>query len=525
MSAPSPLPPAAPAMAFDAASLAPLGVPVTSLALDSRRVRPGDVFVACPGLSSDGRSFIAQAIARGAKAVLWESSDTFRWDPSWQVPNLPINGLQQRLGALASHVYGHPSQSLWVIAVTGTNGKTSVTRWIAQALTASGRKCAVVGTLGAGYVDDADTMDALANTTPDAVTLQAALARFVRDGAKAVAVEASSIALDQHRLDALKIDIAVFTNLTRDHLDYHPSFEAYGEAKAMLFDWPTLSAAVINLDDAWGRTLAARVKARGVPVLDFGLAAQGVQIAAHDLQLGQRGLSLQIVARGVRVPVQSALLGAFNVSNLLATAGALIASDTAVDRLADLLGAVDAPPGRMQPVQAEGMPGTVPGAVCGTAAGARRTQPLVVVDYAHTPDALANALTTLRAMLPAGGRLFCVFGCGGDRDPGKRPLMGEVAARLADQVWVTSDNPRSEAPERIIDEVIAGAAHVAARVHRIVDRAGAIERALTEAAAHDIVLIAGKGHETWQEVAGVRHPFDDRVVAARMLAARHGSGG
>ena len=500
----------APAMpAFDPGSLAPLGVPVTSLALDSRRVQPGDVFVACPGRSRDGRAFIAQAIGQGAAAVIWDAADGFRWDASWRVPNLPIDGLQQRLGALASHVYGHPSRSLSVIAVTGTNGKTSVTRWIAQALAASGRKCAVVGTLGAGYPGDA-SMQSLANTTPDAVTLHAALARFVREGARAVAIEASSIALDQHRLDAVKIDVAVFTNLTRDHLDYHPDFEAYGAAKEKLFDWPALGAAVINLDDPFGRGLAARVAARGVPVLGFGLHHPGAALAGHDLRLDRRGLRLDIVVGSTRVPVESGLLGEFNASNLLAAAGALLSSGVDATRLGELLSAVDAPAGRMERVAA------------GTAAGV----PLVVVDYAHTPDALAKALETLRAALPAGGRLTCVFGCGGDRDPGKRPLMGAIAARLADRVWVTSDNPRSEPVERIIEAVIAGAhdARTCSLLHVEADRARAISSAVAEAGSSDIVLVAGKGHEAWQDIAGVRHPFDDRSVAADAQRARAGTG-
>jgi UDP-N-acetylmuramoyl-L-alanyl-D-glutamate--2,6-diaminopimelate ligase len=503
----------APAMpAFDPASLAPLGMPVTSLALDSRRVQPGDVFVACPGRTTDGRAYIAQAIDRGAAGVLWDASDAFRWDPSWQVPNLPLEGLQARLGALASHVYGHPSHALSVIAVTGTNGKTSVTRWIAQALTASGRKCAVLGTLGAGYPDDA-SMQSLANTTPDAVTLHAALARFVREGARAVALEASSIALDQNRLDAVKIDVAVFTNLTRDHLDYHPDFEAYGAAKERLFAWPGLGSAVINLDDEFGRGLAARVAARGVPVLGFGLQQAGATIAGHDLRLDRRGLHLEIAIGAARATVDSSLLGEFNASNLLATAGALVSAGVDASRLGELLGAVDAPAGRMERVE---LP----------RAGATEGLPLVVVDYAHTPDALAKALETLRAALPEGGRLCCVFGCGGDRDPGKRPVMGSIAARMADSVWVTSDNPRSEPAGRIIDEVLAGMGDAPARSapRREVDRARAIGQAVAEAGPADIVLVAGKGHEAWQEIAGVRHPFEDRAVALAALRARAENG-
>jgi len=503
------------AFAFDPSRLAGLGFPVTSLELDSRRVSPGDVFVACPGLAQDGRSFIAQAIARGASAVLWDSCGAFRWDPSWQVPNLPIEGLQGCLGALASHVYGHPSRALSVIAVTGTNGKTSVTRWIAQALSAHGRKCAVVGTLGAGYPDDG-RMQALVNTTPDAVTLQAALARFVRDGAQAVAVEASSIALDQRRLDGMKIDVAVFTNLTRDHLDYHPDFEAYGAAKAGLFEWPGLGAAVINLDDPFGAVLAARVRARGVPVLGFGLLCTDATLAGHDLQLEQRGLRLEIATRGRSVPVYSPLVGEFNASNLLAAAGALLSCGVGLAELGVLLGELTAPAGRMQRVEPE-YPDRGPGAAAVTQGPDRL--PTVIVDYAHTPDALARTLQTLRALLPPGGSLTCVFGCGGDRDPGKRPIMGAIASRLADRVWVTSDNPRSEPAGRIIDEVIAGAEAGGAAPLREPDRARAIRLAIAAAAPTDIVLIAGKGHETWQEIAGVKHPFDDRSIAALALGA------
>jgi UDP-N-acetylmuramoyl-L-alanyl-D-glutamate--2,6-diaminopimelate ligase len=328
----------------------------------------------------------------------------------------------------------------------------------------------------------------------------------------------------------VKIDVAVFTNLTRDHLDYHPDFDAYGAAKELLFAWPTLGTAVINLDDAFGRGLAARVAARGVPVLGFGLHQPGAALAGHDLRLDRRGLRLEIALGGVRVPVASRLLGEFNASNLLAAAGALVSVGIDAGQLGGLLSAVDAPAGRMERVRAR---------VDGHASGGSdsgndydndsdRTGrlPLVVVDYAHSPDALAKALETLRAALPDGGRLCCVFGCGGDRDPGKRPVMGAIAARLADRVWVTSDNPRSEPAERIIDEVLAGARDASARSvpRRDADRSRAIARAIEEAGASDIVLVAGKGHEAWQEIAGVRHPFDDRAVAAAALRARAGSG-
>jgi len=269
---------------------------------------------------------------------------------------------------------------------------------------------------------------------------------------------------------------------------------------------------VINLDDPFGRGLAARAAARGVPVLGFALHDGAVAIAGHDLRLDRRGLQLEIAIGGVRVPVASRLLGAFNASNLLAAAGALVAAGIDAARVGALLSGVDAPAGRMERVR--------------TGAGEGSDLPLVVVDYAHSPDALEKALQTLRAALPEGGRLCCVFGCGGDRDPGKRPVMGAIAARLADRVWVTSDNPRGEPADRIIDEVLDGArdASAPAVLHREADRARAIAQAIDDAGAADIVLVAGKGHEAWQEIAGVRHPFDDRSIAASALRARAGTG-
>lgn len=483
------------------AELEALGVSVRALALDSRQVRAGDVFVACPGLRQDGRAYIGQAIARGAVAVLWESGDGYRWDERHAIPHAPVPRLRGRLGELASHVHGHPSRALWVVAVTGTNGKTSVSRWVAQALSASGRRCAVIGTLGAGFPDEG-ALQPLVNTTPDAVTVHATLARLRSAGAQAVALEASSIALDQDRLAGVEIDVAVFTNLTRDHLDYHGTMQAYGEAKARLFARPDVQEAVINVDDALGRALVQRARARGLPCRDYAVRSAGASLAAHDLQLDARGLRLEIVAGDRRARLQTRLVGAFNAANLLACAGTLLASGLTLEQAAGALALVDAPPGRMQPVPAP--------------AAASDRLPAVVVDYAHTPDALAAALHALR---PAarGARLHCVFGCGGDRDPGKRAPMGEIAARLADRVWVTSDNPRGESPEAIIAAVLEGSGPVARAEP---DRARAIAAAIDEAAPGDVVLLAGKGHETWQEQAGERVPFDDREVAARCLQAR-----
>jgi UDP-N-acetylmuramoyl-L-alanyl-D-glutamate--2,6-diaminopimelate ligase len=483
------------------AELEALGVNVAALALDSRQVRPGDVFLACPGVRQDGRAFIDDAIARGAAAVLWECGDGYRWSAAAHVPNVPVSGLRHRLGELASHVHGHPSRQLWVVAVTGTNGKTSVSRWVAQALSASGRRCAVIGTLGAGFPDEG-TMVPLVNTTPDAVTVHAMLARLHAAGARAVALEASSIALEQDRLSGVDIDVAVFTNLTRDHLDYHGTLEAYGEAKALLFERPGLSQAVVNADDAFGRELQRRCRARDLPCRDYSVRAHGSALAAHDLRLDARGLRLEIVAGAERARLQTRLVGAFNAANLLACAGALLASGLTLVEAATALSGVDAPSGRMQPVP-------VPSGWAGRL-------PAVIVDYAHTPDALSAALQALRPSA-GGARLHCVFGCGGDRDPGKRAPMGEIAARLADEVWVTSDNPRSEAPEAIIAAVLQGTGP-GVRVES--DRERAIAAAIDAAAPGDVVLLAGKGHETWQEQGGQRLPFDDREVAARCLGLR-----
>ena len=477
----------------DPAVLAPLGTRITRLATDSRRVRPGDTFVACPGERSDGRRHIPQAMAAGAASVLWEA-EGFAWNPAWNLPNLAVTGLRRRLGALAAHVYGDPSRKMWVAGVTGTNGKTSCSHWIAQALSRLRRPTALIGTLGIGFPN---VLMPATHTTPDAVTLQEQLADWLARGARCVSMEVSSHGLDQGRVNSAAFAAALFTNFSRDHLDYHGSMERYGAAKAKLFQWPGLQYAVVNLDDPFGAQLAAAVDRTRVQVLGYGFGKG--EIAGHNLQLSQRGLRLEITTPWGAGVVRSALLGAFNASNLLGVLGVLLAAGAGLDEAAESLAHVVPPAGRLQMIRAPG-------------------RPLVVVDYAHTPDALEKVLETLRPLLAPGARLWCVFGCGGDRDAGKRPLMGEVATRLADRAIVTSDNPRSEAPRAIIDAVIAGA-HPGYHVEE--DRATAIARAVHEAAADDIVLIAGKGHETYQEIAGERLPFSDAEVARGALARRN----
>ena len=480
--------------------LGQLGVPLADLTADSRAVKLGSTFVAYPGTVLDGRAFIGEAIARGAAAVLWERS-RFSWDERWEIPNLGVEGLRARISEIAGHVYGNPADSLWIAGVTGTNGKTSVSQWIASAADALGRRSAVVGTLGNGLVGERVEGK---NTTPDPIVLQRLLAEYLRRGARNVAMEVSSHGLDQGRVAGIKHDVAVFTNLTRDHLDYHRTMEAYAEAKYRLFSARGLKHAVINVDDAVGAAFVKRLESSGVDIITFGTKGRP-RLLGTDIQLSEAGVRFRVESEWGSGDVASGVLGAFNVSNLLAVLGALIAQGIA---FGDALGAV----GALQPV---------PGRLERVGGG---TVPLVVIDYAHTPDALDKALVALRELVPVARghagprapRLVCVFGCGGDRDPGKRALMGEAAARLADQIVVTSDNPRSEDPHAIIEQILAGIPHGGAEA--IEDRQVAIFSAVHHARAGDVVLLAGKGHETYQEIAGTRHPFNDREVAGAALA-------
>jgi UDP-N-acetylmuramoyl-L-alanyl-D-glutamate--2,6-diaminopimelate ligase len=474
---------------FDPALVDSLGVPVTRLATDSRRIQPGDVFVAIPGGRVDARKLIPQAIGAGAAAVIWEA-DGFQWDRAWGVPNLPVSDLRRRLGAIAAHVYGDPSRKLWVAGVTGTNGKTSCSQWIAQSLTRLDRRTAVIGTLGSGFPGE---LAPATHTTPDAATVQAELAGLLSKGASGVAMEVSSHGLDQGRVNGVAFAAALFTNLSRDHLDYHGSMERYGAAKARLFHWPGLQHAVINLDDGFGSQLAASLDRSRVNVLGYGLGRG--EISGHGLDLSKRGLTLEIETPWGPAVIRSQLLGGFNAANLLGVLGMLLAAGVGLDDAAKTLEQVEPVPGRLQMVRRPG-------------------KPLVVVDYAHTPDALEKVLETLRGVLAGEGRLLCVFGCGGERDAGKRPLMGEIATRLADRAIVTSDNPRGEDPRAIVDQIVAGA-H--SNYHAEIDRAAAIHLAIRDARPDDVVLIAGKGHETYQEIAGRRLPFSDAAVAAAIL--------
>ncbi|MFO0146674.1 MAG: UDP-N-acetylmuramoyl-L-alanyl-D-glutamate--2,6-diaminopimelate ligase [Betaproteobacteria bacterium] len=468
------------------------------LHLDSRQVAAGDVFVALPGARVDGRDYIAAAVARGAAAAVVEAQG---WRGEAACPVLPLPHLAARAGELAAAFYGAPSAALRMFGVTGTNGKTSCSQWIAQLLTASGTRCAAIGTVGSGF-PGREWRDA-ALTTPDAVSLQRELHRLRAAGAQAVAMEVSSIGLDQGRVAGTHFDVALFTNLTRDHLDYHGTMAAYEAAKTRLFDWPGLRCAVLNLDDAMGRRLAAR---GGGEVIGYGAAGAGDapvawRVQASEVAATARGLAFTVEAAGRRARIDVPLVGQFNVANLLGVLGCALAAGVDFEAACRQLPKLVPPPGRMQRV----------GGV---------EEPLAVIDYAHTPDALAQALAALRPAARArGGALWVVFGAGGDRDPGKRAPMGEAAARGADRVVITSDNPRSEVPDEIVTAVAAGA-RGARQLECIVDRAEAIAHALAEAAPADIVLIAGKGHEPYQEIGGRRLPFSDLEHARAALDAR-----
>jgi len=477
---------------------------IRRLVNDSRSVKPGDTFVAYPGLARDGRDYIGQAIANGATSVLWERAG-FDWSPRWRVPQLGVRDLRRRAGEIASRVHGRPSARLRVIGVTGTNGKTTCSQWIAQALTRAGRDCAVIGTLGSGM---RAPLKPLPNTTPDALSLHAQLAEFARRGAQAVAMEVSSIGLEQDRVAGVEFDVALFTNLTRDHLDYHRSMRRYRAAKARLFAWETLRHAVVNLDDDFGAALARRIRRPGLKVIGYGFnARRGARVAGSNLVTGARGVSFDVRTPWGSAHVVSPALGRHNAYNLLGTLAVLLASGVALRKAVAALSQLKPVAGRMQSL----------------GGGAK---PLVVVDYAHTPDALRQVLTTLREVLGASSlvtrhssRLFCVFGCGGNRDRGKRPQMGRVAAGFADRLVVTSDNPRNENPRAIIDDIVAGTRGA----HEIVieaDRRRAIRRAVSAARRGDIVLVAGKGHEAYQEIRGIRRPFSDVAAAKGALAGR-----
>ena len=461
---------------------------IGGITLDSRHVRDGDLFVAFPGLRHDGRDYIAQAVAAGAAAVVLESQGAVAHQLA--VPSVQIEGLAEQLSALADRFYQQPSAALQVIGITGTNGKTSVSQMLAQALDRLGSRCGVIGTLGSGL---AGALIDHGMTTPDAVAVQAQLASMRDQGASHVAMEVSSHALDQHRVAAVRFAVAVFTNLSRDHLDYHGTMAAYGEAKARLFQ-RDLQAAVVNLDDAFGCELAERCAA---PVIGYSLSDPAATLYCRELVCDSLGLNARLQVQGREFALRSPLLGSFNMSNLLAVLGSLLALGVDAGAAVEQVAQLQPPAGRMQRLGGGDLP-------------------LVVVDYAHTPDALEKALTALHQH--AAGRVVCIFGCGGDRDNGKRPMMARVAEQFAEAVVVTDDNPRTEPSQQIIEQICQGAEHPQA-LTVIPNRAQAIASTIAAARPGDVILLAGKGHENYQEIDGVRHPFSDIEQAS--LALQH----
>jgi UDP-N-acetylmuramoyl-L-alanyl-D-glutamate--2,6-diaminopimelate ligase len=473
------------------------------LTSDSRAVFAGDVFFAFPGERVDGRTYIRDAITAGAAAIVAEAQG-FDATLCGATPVISVADLKSCAGEIAAHFYGHPSRHMQVIGVTGTNGKTTCTQWLAHCLSAAGTRCAVIGTLGVGFPG---AMSATGFTTPQAVEVQRLLAGLRAEGAQACAMEVSSIGLQEQRLAGMHFSVAAFTNLTRDHLDYHGTFEAYELAKRRLFIWPDLSDIVINMDDAAGQRIAAHVGQALLRPRIWGTTLDGMHLEHADTVLAIDQLHWQgrlacftLVHEGAQLDVKLPALGRYNVANALTVAACMLALDVPIHAVASALGSVPKVAGRMNAQGGE-------------------QDPLVVVDYAHTPDALESAMHALKPVArDRQGKMVCVFGCGGDRDPGKRPEMGRISAFLADRVIITSDNPRGEEPNKIIEQILAGIGNKQT-VEVSVDRARAIHQAVSAAAAQDVILVAGKGHETTQEIAGVKYPFDDALHVAQALQA------
>lgn len=475
------------------------------LTSDSRQVRVGDGFVAWPGTAVDARRFAPAALQQGAAACLLEENGVAEFGLSGDAYAC-YAGLKSDTGAIAAEFYAQPSQALSVVAVTGTNGKTSTAWWLAQALSSLPPQwtlpCGVIGTLGVGCPPNVVSTGL---TTPDPVLLQHTLRQFVDSGLKACAMEASSIGVMENRLDGTQIRVAVFTNFTQDHLDYHGTMAAYWEAKRRLFQWDGLRSAVINLDDAQGTLLADQLRKSTLDLWTVS-SRQAARLQARNILYEAQGLRFDVVEGNETLPLHSHMIGSYNVSNLLGILGAMRSLGVPLAQAVGVCSRLQPVPGRMECVGGQG-------------------QPLVAVDYAHTPDALEQALLALRPLAEQRkGALWCVFGCGGDRDASKRPMMGAIAARHADRVVVTSDNPRSERPESIVAQILLGMPKTNA-VAVQVDRAQAIADAVLSAAGQDVILLAGKGHEAVQEIAGNKLAFSDRVHAERALNARSDSVG
>ncbi len=479
------------------------------LRTDSRKITAGDGFIAWPGAAADGRQFVAQSLNAGAAAALVEHEGLQAFAFSDQ-RIASYAGLKSASGLIAAEYFAHPSKALDVIAITGTNGKTSTAWWIAQAINilrdksvlnkehSSLYSCGLIGTLGIGTPGK---MVSTGLTTPDPVMLQSELARLRDTGATACAMEASSIGIAEHRMAGTQIRVAIFTNFTQDHLDYHLTMQAYWQAKRALFEWPLLQAAVINVDDVRGQELVTLCEQRGMQVITTSQQSQEAILYASPVVYASQGMRFEVQQGREKVSVSCPVVGDYNAANLLGVIGALIALGVSLKNAAQAIAQCTAVPGRMELIGGE-------------------KQPLAVVDYAHTPDALAKAVEALRPVSNMrGGKLWCVFGCGGNRDAGKRPLMAQ-AAQAADQIVVTSDNPRNESAQDIAAQIMAGLVGLKqpSKSQLILSRAQAITQSITSARAADVLLIAGKGHEDYQEIAGIKHPFSDKEVAREALS-------
>ena len=470
--------------------------PIAALQLNSQRVAPGDMFIALPGMITDGRAYIAQALANGAAAVLFEkigasrgplAKDSVKHD----APLIGIENLQQKLGIIAARYFGDPSRHLKMIGITGTNGKTTTAYLVAQALELLGLRCGYAGTIGSGLVGD---LRHSALTTMDAISIHQRLSEFLARRAGAVSMEVSSHGLQQGRANGIDFDIAVFTNLTQDHLDYHQSMARYGDAKRKLFEFASLNAVVINSDDDFGRELLQLCNRpdRRLTCLSYGIKSGELQ--ALELETDDQGIRFRLAFHGREQRIDSRLLGEVNVPNILAAIGCLLAMGYAMDAIAEVIARIAAPPGRMEVFSN------------------RPTQPAVVVDYAHTPDALARALKSLKQLCR--GNLVVVFGCGGERDQDKRAQMGRIAQENADRVIVTDDNPRTEPAAQIVEQIKQGLSPPITVIH---DRRQAVTEAIQSSNPDDLILLAGKGHEQTQTIGNAVNPFSDRAMVAELL--------
>ncbi len=462
---------------------------ITDIKNDSRQIQKGDLFIAYPGAVADGRLFIEKAVSAGAAAVVY---DPVLFPSSCvlpaSVPCIALPQLAEQLAEIAKRFYSNPSESLIVTGVTGTNGKTTIAYQLAQAHYLLGQGSAYIGTIGQGNVNQLKPLD---NTTPDALCLQRLLYQYKEQGIKQVCMEVSSHALSQHRVDAIEFRQAIFTNLTLDHLDYHHTMQAYGAAKALLFETDQLQWAIINQDDAYQNIMSSAVKSH-VKKITYGMH-QDCDVKAVKWSIDINGTAVEVRSPWGQHQLKIKALGEFNIYNSLAIFTSLLASGYDPDHVIQVMAQLKAAPGRMEIVA---------------------DSPYVLVDYAHTPDALENVLTTLSQIKK--GHLWVVFGCGGDRDKTKRPVMGKAASLYADKVVITSDNPRSEDPDLIIEEIAEGIVN-STHVVKLVNREEAITYALDKAEKDDIILIAGKGHEAYQQIGTVKHDFSDQEVVKRLI--------